>query len=161
MPPVLEPNTNDSADDYDVLQGELHIGRIYKRKAALRPDTNGYPRIAQAMTALRAASAVVHGEAVCCDEAGVAQFEKLHSQSHDGEAFFYAFDLLELDGEDWRPRPLEKRKARLEKLLSKTPAGIQYNEYLEGDGAAIFLHACKLGLEGIVSKHREHLLRLV
>jgi hypothetical protein len=49
MPLVLEPNTNDSADDYDVLHGKLHIGRIYKRKAALRPDTqwlwalNGVP----------------------------------------------------------------------------------------------------------------------
>jgi hypothetical protein len=49
MPLVLEPNIDDSADDYNVLQGVLHIGRIYKRKAALRPDTqwlwalNGVP----------------------------------------------------------------------------------------------------------------------
>ena len=56
---------------------------------------------------------------------------------------------------DWRPRPLEQRKARLQKLLAKTPAGIQYNEHIVGDGAAIFAHACKLGLEGIISKHRE------
>jgi bifunctional non-homologous end joining protein LigD len=68
----------------------------------------------------------------------------------------YAFDLLELDGEDWRPRPLEERKAQLAKLLATAPAGIQYSEHLEGDGAAIFAHACKLGAEGIVSKHREH-----
>jgi bifunctional non-homologous end joining protein LigD len=86
----------------------------------------------------------------------VAVFEKLHSRSHDGEAFLHAFDLLELDGEDWRPRPLEERKARLEKLLAKAPAGIQYTEHLEGDGATVFAHACKLGAEGIVSKHREH-----
>jgi bifunctional non-homologous end joining protein LigD len=82
--------------------------------------------------------------------------KKLHSRAHDGEAFFYAFYLLELDGEDWRPRPLEERKARLEKLLARASGGIQYSEHLEGDGAAIFAHACKLGLEGIVSKHREH-----
>ena len=68
----------------------------------------------------------------------------------------YAFDLLELHGEDWRPRPLEERKARLAKLLARAPAGIQYTEHLEGDGAAIFAHACRLGAEGIVSKHREH-----
>jgi ATP-dependent DNA ligase len=49
---------------------------------------------------------------------GVAVFEKLHSRAHDGEAFLYAFDLLELDGEDWRPRPLEARKAKLEKLFA-------------------------------------------
>jgi bifunctional non-homologous end joining protein LigD len=63
---------------------------------------------------------------------------------------------LELDGEDWRPRRLEERKNRHQKLIAKAPPGIQYSEHLEGDGAAIFAHACKLGLEGIVSKHREH-----
>jgi hypothetical protein len=52
--------------------------------------------------------------------------------------------------------PLEERKARLAKLLTKAKAGIQYTEHLEGDGAAIFAHACRLGAEGIVSKHCEH-----
>jgi hypothetical protein len=55
-----------------------------------------------------------------------------------------------------RPRPLEERKAKLQKVRAKAPAGIQFDEHIEGDGAAIFAHACKLGLEGIVSKHREH-----
>jgi bifunctional non-homologous end joining protein LigD len=121
--------------------------------------TERYPPISKAVAALRPASVTVDGEAVVCDDAGVAVFEKLHSRAHDGEAFLYAFDLLELDGEDWRPRPLEERKARLEKLLVKAPAGIQYSGHLEGDGAAIFAHACKLGAEGIVSKHREHAYR--
>jgi bifunctional non-homologous end joining protein LigD len=98
---------------------------------------------------------VIDDEAVCCDGSGVAVFDKLHSRAHDGEAFLCAFDLLELDREDWRPRPLEERKARLERLIAKAPAGIQYSQHLEGDGAAIFAHACKLGFEGIVSKHRE------
>jgi bifunctional non-homologous end joining protein LigD len=62
----------------------------------------------------------------------------------------YAFDVLELHGE----RPLEDRKARL--LLAKAPAEVHYTEHLEGDGAAISAHACRLGAEGIVSKHREH-----
>jgi hypothetical protein len=47
---------------------------------------------------------VIDGEAVCCDDAGVAVFEKLHSRAGDDQAFLYAFDLLELGGEDWRPR---------------------------------------------------------
>jgi bifunctional non-homologous end joining protein LigD len=76
-------------------------------------------------------------------------------RAHDDQVLLYAFDLLELDGEDWRLRPLEARKARLAKLLGKPRAGIRYSEHLEGDGAAIFAHACKLGCEGIVSKHRE------
>jgi bifunctional non-homologous end joining protein LigD len=57
------------------------------------------------------------------------------------------------------PRSLEERKARLQQLLGEPQAGIQYSEHLEGDGAAIFAHACKLGFEGIVSKHREHRYR--
>jgi hypothetical protein len=48
------------------------------------------------------------------------------------------------------------RKGRLAELLAKAPAGIQYIEHLEGDGAAIFAHACRLGAEGIVSKRRDH-----
>jgi bifunctional non-homologous end joining protein LigD len=44
-------------------------------------------------------------------------------------------------------------------LLANAPAGIQYNEHVEGDGATVFAHACKLGLEGVVSKHREHVYR--
>ena len=51
--------------------------------------------------------------------------------------------------------PLEKRKAKLAKLLARAEPGIRLNEHLEDDGAAIFRHACKLGLEGIVSKRRD------
>jgi hypothetical protein len=69
-------------------------------------------------------------------------------------ARLYAFDLLELDGEDWRPRPLDERKAKLEHLLARVRAGIRFNEHMAGDGAMIFAHACQMGFEGIVSKHR-------
>jgi bifunctional non-homologous end joining protein LigD len=58
-------------------------------------------------------------------------------------------------GEDWRSRPLEERKARLAKLLSKAGDGIYLSEHLAGDGAIIFEHACRMGLEGIVSKRRD------
>jgi bifunctional non-homologous end joining protein LigD len=64
--------------------------------------TDRYPLIHKAVAALPAASAVIDGEAVCCDDAGVAVFDKLHSRAYDDQASFYAFDLLELDGEDWR-----------------------------------------------------------
>ena len=65
------------------------------------------------------------------------------------------FDILELDGIDLRPAPLEYRKKRLRSLLGKRKSGIVFNEHIEGDGADIFKHACKLGLEGIVSKRRD------
>jgi ATP-dependent DNA ligase len=118
--------------------------------------TRRYPRVSAAVAGLEVATVTIDGEAVWCDGAGLAIFDKLHSRAYDGEAILYAFDLLELDGEDWRPRRLEERKARLAKLLAQAPPGIHYTEHLEGDGAAIFAHACGLGAEGIVSKHRDH-----
>jgi bifunctional non-homologous end joining protein LigD len=121
--------------------------------------TERYPRISAAVAALPAASATIDGEAVCCDDAGIAVFDKLHSRAHDREAFLYAFDLLELDGQDLRQWALEDRKARLEKLIANARDGLRYSEHLEGDGATIFAHACKLGAEGIVSKHRERSYR--
>jgi len=49
-----------------------------------------------------------------------------------------------------------RQGAKLQKLLTGARAGIQYSEHMEGDSATIFAHACKLGAEGIVSKHRKH-----
>jgi bifunctional non-homologous end joining protein LigD len=68
--------------------------------------------------------------------------------------FLYGFDLLELNNVDYRYRPLEERKGKLEKLLART-TGVRLSEHMEGDGAIIFEHACKMGLEGIVSKRRD------
>jgi bifunctional non-homologous end joining protein LigD len=71
------------------------------------------------------------------------------------EAILFAFDLIEIDGEDLRREPLLTRKSTLLSLLKGVPAGIVYNEHLEGDGAMIFRHACRLGCEGIVSKRAD------
>jgi hypothetical protein len=80
---------------------------------------------------------------------GVAVFDALHRRRKASDAVLYAFDLLELDGEELRPVPLSARKA---KLLAGKPAGIVFNEHTDEDGAVVFRHACKLGFEGIVSK---------
>jgi bifunctional non-homologous end joining protein LigD len=63
-----------------------------------------------------------------------------------------AFDLLELNGEDLRRRPIEERKRLLAKLLRGSRLSIVLNEHYEEDGAIVFREACKLGCEGIVSK---------
>jgi ATP-dependent DNA ligase len=64
---------------------------------------------------------------------------------------------MELAGQHVRPEPLEGRRKRLGKLLSRSNRvmrdGIQLSEAISGDGAAMFRHACGLGFEGIVSKH--------
>ena len=69
--------------------------------------------------------------------------------------FLYAFDLIELNGDDLRRDPLEVRKATLARVLAKAEPGIRFNEHIEGDGPTVFAHPCKLGLEGIVSKQKD------
>jgi bifunctional non-homologous end joining protein LigD len=67
--------------------------------------------------------------------------------------FLYAFDLLELDGQDLRREPLQTRKATLASLLRGSWPGVRLNVHLDyQDGASVFRHACALGCEGIVSK---------
>jgi bifunctional non-homologous end joining protein LigD len=68
------------------------------------------------------------------------------------DAMPYAFDLLELNGEDLRSLPIGNRKVELAWLLRRAPAGTVYNERTDEDGAVTFRHACKLGFEGIISK---------
>jgi bifunctional non-homologous end joining protein LigD len=58
-----------------------------------------------------------------------------------------AFDLIELQGEDLRERPLEQRKQRLAKMLARGVVAITYYEHLSHDGALVFEHACRLRLE--------------
>jgi bifunctional non-homologous end joining protein LigD len=71
---------------------------------------------------------------------------------NDRAAVALAFDLLALDGDDLRKKPLSERKAALRKVLKRTRRGIQYVEHTEGDGGEMFQAVCKLALEGIVSK---------
>ena len=73
--------------------------------------------------------------------------------------FLYAFDLIELNGEDLRRDPLQVRKATLASILAKARPGIRFNEHIEGDGPTVFAHACKMGLEDIVSKRKDSAYR--
>jgi bifunctional non-homologous end joining protein LigD len=70
-----------------------------------------------------------------------------------------AFDLLELDGTDLRDLPLIERKRRLRRLLARRDDGLQFVDHLEGDGDEIFDCACRLGLEGTVSKRADPVCR--
>jgi bifunctional non-homologous end joining protein LigD len=79
-------------------------------------------------------------------------FDRIRRLQHDASVFLYAFDLIGLNGDDLRRDPLEVRKATLASTLAKAGPGIRFDEHLEGDGETVFRHACKLGLEGIVSK---------
>jgi hypothetical protein len=78
--------------------------------------TDRYPAITRAAATLRAKSFTIDGEAAVCGPDGIAVFDSLHRRHKATDALLFGFDLLELDGEDLRPRPLGERKARLAKL---------------------------------------------
>ena len=85
----------------------------------------------------------------------MASFDLIRHHRHNYRAFLYSFDLIELNGDDMRRDPLEVRKATLRSMLAKAGLGLRFNEHLEGDGTTVFAHACKMGLEGIVSKRKD------
>jgi len=64
-------------------------------------------------------------------------------------------DLIELNGDDLRREPLDTRKATLASVLRRAASGLRLNEHIEADGSTVFAHACKMGLEGIVSKRKD------
>src|SRR5438874_7821069 len=101
---------------------------------------------------LRSRSCIIDGEAVACDDNGVASFDLIRHQRANESVFLYAFDLIELNGDDLRRDPLQVRKATLASIVAKARPGIRFNEHIEGDGPTVFAHACKMGLEGIVSR---------
>jgi bifunctional non-homologous end joining protein LigD len=116
--------------------------------------TRRFPLIVDALARLRSRSCIIDGEAVACDDNGVASFDLIRHHRANESIFLYAFDLIELNGDDLRRDPLQVRKATLASILAKARPGIRFNEHVEGDGATIFAHACKMGLEGIVSKRK-------
>jgi bifunctional non-homologous end joining protein LigD len=111
-----------------------------------------FPLIARAALSLKAVSCLIDGEAVACDDNGVPVFDRLRYRRDDGCVFLYAFDLIELDGNDLRHEPIERRKVLLIRLLAKASGGLQVNDHIVEPGDVVFRHACQLGLEGIVSK---------
>jgi ATP-dependent DNA ligase len=86
---------------------------------------------------------VLDGEAILLRPDNTSDFDGLRSRQGQAEAILVAYDLIEADGQDVRPEPLEERRKRLAKLLSrKTKAmrdGIQLSEALTGDGDASFV----------------------
>jgi bifunctional non-homologous end joining protein LigD len=117
--------------------------------------TKRFPHIVDALSRLRSRSCIIDGEAVACDGDGVACFELIRRWHTDASVFMWAFDLIEFNGDDLRRDPLVVRKATLASLLTRAASGLRFNDYLDNDdGLLVFAHACKLGLEGIVSKQR-------
>ena len=121
--------------------------------------TDRAPAIAEALLALKVKSVTIDGEGVVCGPDGVTDFNRLRAalgRKGSRQAFLYAFDLLELDGEDLRREPWGTRRATLASLLRHAVDGIRLCEHLDAaDGEAVFHHASRVGLEGIVAKRRD------
>jgi len=117
-----------------------------------RDLSHRFPFIGLAVTALPVRSCLIDGEAIVCDDNGLAVFDLIGGHGTLASAVHCAFDLLELDGKDLRREPIEVRKQALAKLLRGAHSSIVLNDHFEGDGVTIYKHACALGCEGIVSK---------
>jgi bifunctional non-homologous end joining protein LigD len=113
--------------------------------------TDRLPKIAEAVCSLAAESALIDGEAVAVRPDGHSDFAALRTKAGSARACFVAFDLLTLNGEDFRKRPIEERRAALSPLVAGVHC-ILFSDALVAEGALVFAKACQLGLEGIVSK---------
>ena len=126
--------------------------------------TNRFPTLAEAFSGLPADTAVLDGEIVALDENGQAHFNLIQPRIHLSRAkdiaaadekipvYFYAFDLLYLNGFDLMKFPLIERKAVLKKLIPDNTGWIRFVDHVEGSGTSFFKIVAKHGLEGIVAK---------
>ena len=111
-----------------------------------------------ALSGLRVSNAVIDGEVVHVEADGSYSFHGLQNALSTGKVDhlrYFVFDLLYLDGEDIRSRPLTERKALLQQILANPSPLLAYSEHFVEPGNTVFERACDLALEGIVSKRAD------
>jgi bifunctional non-homologous end joining protein LigD len=140
-------------------QVHIHHRRITVYSRSGYNWTEHFHQIARAVRALSEHDLIIDGEATVFGNTGLPDFQALRrelAKKHSDRLVYLAFDLLYLDGYDLRGAPLIERKRTLQDLLTKAPPKIHYVEHFEmDDGEAVYRHACKLKLEGIVSKRHD------
>ena len=125
--------------------------KIWSRRGA--DFTDRFSRIAESVRGLPADEALIDGEAVVFQDDGRSDFHALLTKRGGAQASLLAFDLLRRDGEDMRLWPIEARREALLPLVARRRGdAVVYSEALQGEGALVYMKACALGLEGIVSK---------
>ncbi|MDX6804536.1 DNA ligase D [Terrihabitans rhizophilus] len=145
------------------LQARLDHGEVKLLTRSGLDWTHRFPGIREAIAALPAETALLDGEAVVENAAGVSSFSALQQDLGgrggklvSGNALYYAFDLLHLDGRDLTPLPLTERKEALATLVSSKPQNrLKLSEHIASDGDSMARHACRLGLEGIICKRAD------
>jgi len=123
--------------------------------------TAQFPEVADAARALPVRSALLDGEVAAVLPDGRTSFQALQNSFSGGRRplAYFVFDLLHLDGDELARRSLLERKDALEGLLGKGRGVLRYAPHVVGGGAAVFREACRLGLEGIVSKRADQAYR--
>jgi bifunctional non-homologous end joining protein LigD len=120
--------------------------------------TGKFQSLVPALRELPCESALLDGEIAVADREGHTNFGTLQDalSGGNGRMAYYLFDLLELDGQDLRRHPLIERKQALKKLLASAGAGpLLYSDHVIGGAQQVFAKACKLKLEGLISKETE------
>ena len=117
-----------------------------------------YPELVMAIRELPLHSVVLDGEVVVLDERGVPSFQRLQdlSAGKDRALYYYAFDLLNLDGKEVRKLPLLERKTILRSVLP-VDGIVRYASHLEGNAERFVEEVQKLGLEGVIAKRKNSL----
>jgi bifunctional non-homologous end joining protein LigD len=142
------------------LQARIELGRVRLNTRSGQDWTSKFgTRLIEALKQLPVTSAMIDGELGVEDESGASDFSALQADLSEGNTVrlvFYVFDVLHLDGLDISPVALIERKRVLRGLLAHAPPNgpVRYVEHFEEDGDLLLKHACRLGLEGIVSKVR-------
>jgi bifunctional non-homologous end joining protein LigD len=116
--------------------------------------------VVEAVRGLSANSAVIDGEIVAIDTKGCPSFQALQNRASTGrdwQILYYAFDLLNLEGENYTHKPLQERKAKLRELLEHS--ALRFNAELAGSADAVLKTVRTAGLEGIVAKQRTSVYR--
>ena len=139
------------------IQARLDRGKVKLLTRKGLNWTSKFPTVAAAIAKLPAKSALIDGEVVVEGDDGLSSFsllqQDLKASRHD-RMVLYGFDLMHLDGADLKSLPLVSRKDALAKLFKREPARgvLRLSESLTEAGSTLLRHACKMGLEGIVSK---------
>ena len=145
-------------DGYRLL-ARIEAGRVRLfTRTGLDWTTKFGQEVVEAFEALPVGDAMIDGELAVENANGASDFSALQADLNEGRTdrfVFYAFDLLHLDGHDLRPCRLTDRKAALEQLLAEQTGLIRFSASFEQDGDLILRHACRLSLEGVVSKLRD------
>jgi bifunctional non-homologous end joining protein LigD len=141
-------------DGYRV-QVHIHEGQVKVFTRRGNDWTKRFRKIAADASEINVGSAILDGEVVVPSANGVSDFSVLQNElkGRSTRIVLVAFDLLYLNGHDLRKLPLLARKAELKQIIEDT--AVQFSDSFEIDGQEMYQHACKLGLEGVVSKVRE------